>query len=104
MIIGTWLVDEWSKIGVKATQRVVPIGPELDAAQSGNFTVVLQADCAQVINPIADVGRFLPHEVHRLNYGYFTDPEEIDIYNRMLRETDFTKVRALMRQYDTHIN
>jgi peptide/nickel transport system substrate-binding protein len=103
-IIGTWLVDEWSKIGIKATQRVVPIGPELDAAQSGNFTVVLQADCAQVINPIADVGRFLPHEVHRLNYGFFSDPEEIDIYNRMLRETDFTKVRALMRQYDTRIN
>jgi ABC-type transport system substrate-binding protein len=44
------------------------------------------------------------HEVQRLNYGFFSDPEEIDIYNRMLRETDFTKVRALMRQYDTRIN
>jgi len=103
-IVGTWLVDEWSKIGVKATQRVVPIGPEFDAMRSGNFTVLLQANCQNVVNPIADVGRFLPHEVQRENYGYFADPEMIDIYNRMLKETDFTKVRALMRQYDTHVN
>ena len=103
-IVGTWLVDEWSKIGVKATQRVVPIGPEFDAMRSGNFTVLLQANCQNVVNPIADVGRFLPHEVQSENYGYFADPEMIDIYNRMLKETDFTKVRALMRQYDTHVN
>jgi hypothetical protein len=33
-LIGTWLVDEWSKIGVKATQRVVPTGPRLDAMRT----------------------------------------------------------------------
>ena len=103
-IVGTWLVDEWSKIGVKATQRVLPIGPEFDAMRSGNFSVVLQANCSNVVNPIADVGRYLPHEVERENYGYFADPEEIEIYNAMLKETDLTKVRALMRQYDTRIN
>jgi peptide/nickel transport system substrate-binding protein len=103
-IVGTWLVDEWSKIGIKATQKVVPIGPEFDLMRSGNFSVVLQANCQNVVNPIADVGRWLPHEVQSENYGYFADPEEIDIYNRMLKETDFTKTRALMRQFDTHIN
>jgi peptide/nickel transport system substrate-binding protein len=103
-IVGTWLVDEWSKIGVKVTQKMAPIGPEFDAMRSGNFAVVLQANCNNVVNPIADVGRYLPHEVEPENYGYFADPEEIDIYNRMLRETDFTKVRALMRQYETRIN
>src|SRR5215469_6947714 len=25
--VGTWLVDEWSKIGLKVTQKVVPTGP-----------------------------------------------------------------------------
>jgi peptide/nickel transport system substrate-binding protein len=103
-IVGTWLVDEWSKIGVKATQKVVPIGPEFDLMRSGDFSVVLQANCQNVVNPLADVGRWLPHEVQSENYGYFADPEEIDIYNRMLKETDFTKTRALMRQFDTHIN
>ena len=103
-IVGTWLVDEWSKIGVKATQKVVPIGPEFDLMRSGNFSVVLQANCQNVVNPLADVGRWLPHEVQSENYGYFADSAEIDIYNRMLKETDFAKTRALMRQFDTHIN
>jgi len=35
--VGTWLVDEWSKIGLKVTQRVVPTGPHLDAMRNGNF-------------------------------------------------------------------
>jgi peptide/nickel transport system substrate-binding protein len=73
-IVGTWLVDEWSKIGVKATQKVVPIGPEFDLMRSGNFSVVLQANCHDVVNPLADVGRWLPHEVQSENYGYFADP------------------------------
>ena len=97
-IVGTWLIDEWSKVGIKATQKVVPTGPWLDAMRSGDFTVALQANCQNVVNPIADVGRWLPHEVHRENYGYFSDPEEVDIYNRMLKETDFAKARALMRR------
>ena len=103
-LVGTWLVDEWSKVGIKATQRVVPTGPWFDAMRSGDFTVALQANCQHVVNPIADVGRWLPHEVHRENFGYFTDPEQIDIYNRMLKETNLTKARVLMRQYETHIN
>ena len=103
-IVGTWLIDEWSKVGIKATQKVVPTGPWLDSMRSGDFTVALQANCQNVVNPIADVGRWLPHEFHRENYGYFSDPEEVDIYNRMLKETDFAKARVLMRQYETRIN
>src|SRR5207253_5576638 len=29
--VGTWLVDEWSKIGLKVTQKMMPTGPWLDA-------------------------------------------------------------------------
>jgi peptide/nickel transport system substrate-binding protein len=25
--VATWLIDEWSKIGLHVTQRVVPTGP-----------------------------------------------------------------------------
>jgi peptide/nickel transport system substrate-binding protein len=102
--VGTWLVDEWSKVGIKATQRVIPTAPWLDAMRSGDFTVALQANCQNVVNPVADVGRWLPHEVHRENFGYFADPAQVEIYDRMLRETNLDKVRVLMRQYETHIN
>lgn len=103
-IVGTWLVDEWSKVGIKATQKVVPTGPWFDGMRSGEFDVALEANCQNVVNPIADVGRWLPHDVYRENYGHFTDPPMVDIYNRMLKETDLTKARVLMRQFEKHIN
>src|SRR5262249_20029127 len=39
--LGTWLVDEWSKIGLKVTQRVAPTGPWFEAMRGGNFEVTL---------------------------------------------------------------
>ena len=103
-IVGTWLVDEWSKVGIKATQKVVPTGPWFDGMRSGDFDVALEANCQNVVNPIADVGRWLPNEVYRENYGYFSDPQMVDIYNRMLKETDMAKARVLMRQFEKRIN
>jgi peptide/nickel transport system substrate-binding protein len=83
---------------------VVPTGPWLDAMRSGDFTVALEANCQNVVNPIADVGRWLPHEIQRENYGYFADPQMVDIYNQMLRETDVKKARVFMRQLEARIN
>ncbi len=101
--VGTWLVDQWSKIGVTATQRVVPTGPWFQAMRSGDFDVVVEANCNSVVNPVLDTQKYLPHDVFVENYGGYSDPEEVDIYNRMLRETDLTKQRELMRQYETRI-
>jgi peptide/nickel transport system substrate-binding protein len=101
--VGTWLVDQWSKIGVTATQRVVPTGPWFAAMRGGEFDVVVEANCNSVVNPVLDTQKYLPHDVFVENYGGYSDPEEADIYNKMLRETDFTKQRALMRQYETRI-
>ena len=102
--VGTWLVDEWSKIGLKVTQRVMPTGPWLDAMRNGNFEVVSQANCHGVPNPLLDVHAFLPSSVYAGNYGYYEDQAEVDLYNKMLRETDFTKQRALMRDFEKYVS
>jgi peptide/nickel transport system substrate-binding protein len=101
--VGTWLVDEWSKVGLHVTQRVAPTGPWLDAMRSGKFDVVLQADCHGVPNPLLDVQPYLPSSVYTANYAQYEDPPEVDLYNKMLRETDFTKQRALMREFEKHV-
>src|SRR3984893_10959993 len=35
--VATWLIDEWSKIGLHVTQRVVPTGPWFEAMRNGDF-------------------------------------------------------------------
>jgi len=101
--VGTWLVDEWSKIGLKVTQRVVPTGPYLDALRGGNFEVYSGANCHGVPNPLMDVQPYLPGSFYEGNYGQYEDQAEVDLYNKMLRETDFAKQRALMRQFEKYV-
>ena len=98
--IGTWVIDEWSKVGLQAIQRVVPTGPWYEAMRSGSFEVVVDGSCNSVVNPLIDVQKYLPHEVFSENYGQYDDKEAVEIYNKMLRETDAAKQRALMRQFE----
>ncbi len=100
---GTWVIDDWSKIGLHVTQRVVPTGPWFDALRQGNFDVGVIGNCQSVVNPLLDVQRYLPPSVYTANYGQFDDQQAIDIYDKMLRETDFTKQRVLMRAFENHV-
>jgi peptide/nickel transport system substrate-binding protein len=101
--VGIWLVDEWSKIGVKATQKVLPTGPWFAAMRGGDFDVVVEANCNSIVNPVLDTQKYLPHDEFVENYGYFKDPIEADIYDKMLHETDPTNERVLMRAYEKQV-
>jgi peptide/nickel transport system substrate-binding protein len=97
----TWVIDEWSKIGLHVTQRVLPTGPWFEAMRQGNFDVVLAGNCQSVVNPLLDVQRYLPN--YSANYGQFDDQPEIALYDTMLRETDPAKQPALMRAFEKHV-
>jgi peptide/nickel transport system substrate-binding protein len=100
--VGTWLLDQWSKVGLNVTQRVVPTGPLLEALRSGNFAVNSGANCHGVVNPLLDIQFYLPASVGIANYGQYEDQQEVDLYNRMLRETDPSKQRTLMREFEKY--
>ncbi|HEV2186041.1 MAG TPA: hypothetical protein VGR70_02470, partial [Stellaceae bacterium] len=99
MYNGTWAIDQWSQIGVHVTQKVVPTGPWFAAFRSGDFTVGLAGNCNAIVNPPIDVSTYLPASVNSRNYGYYEDPELLDIYTKMLHETDLEKQRSLVFDY-----
>jgi peptide/nickel transport system substrate-binding protein len=101
--IATWLIDEWSKVGIKVTQRVLPTGPFYDGLRHGTFEVTIDFNCQGVVNPLMDIGKFLPHAVYGENYGGYDDQKEIDLYNELLHETDAAKQRALIRKFETYV-
>jgi peptide/nickel transport system substrate-binding protein len=100
---GTWMIDEWSKIGLHVTQRVLPTGPFTEAVRRGEFAAFVDGDCQSIVNPLLDGTKYLPHSVSDGNFGFYEDPKEIEIYNKMLRETDFPRQRELMRQFEKHV-
>jgi peptide/nickel transport system substrate-binding protein len=101
--VGTWLVDEWSKIGLKVTQKVVPTGPFIEAQRSGNYQVVSGANCHGVVNPLLDVQTYLPGSYYSGNYEFFEDPHEVALYDKALRETDPARERTLMREFEKYV-
>ena len=101
--VGIWAVDEWSKIGVKVTQKVLPTGPWFEAERSGNFAVDLQANCHSVVNPLIDVQPYLPTSASEQNYGNYEDAPEMDLYNKALHETDPAKQHAAMFRFSKHV-
>jgi peptide/nickel transport system substrate-binding protein len=101
--VGIWLVDEWSKIGVKVRQRVLPTGPWVAAERSGDFGVVLQANCHSVVNPLIDVQPYLSTSISKQNYGNYEDPKQQEIYEKALHETDPAKQKQLMFQFAKHV-
>ena len=101
--VATWLIDEWSKIGLHVTQRVLPSGPWFEAMRKGDFDVVLEAPGYGLVNPLLDVQKALPASVDAENYGQFEDPAEIELYQKMLHETDPAQQRALVRRFEKYV-
>ncbi len=101
--IGTFVIDEWSKVGLQVNQKVVPTGPWFENMRTGNFDVTMEANCQSVVNPVLDIGKYLPHTVYTENYGNYEDQKEIDLYEKMLHEADPAKQRVLMREFEKYV-
>jgi peptide/nickel transport system substrate-binding protein len=101
--IAAWLIDQWSKIGLHVTQKVAPTGPWFDAMRQGNFDVVVEAPGYGIVNPPLDVQKFLPDTVDAENYAHYSDPKVVELYDKVLHQTDPTQQRIAMRAWETYM-
>ena len=100
-IVGTWMIDQWKKTGMKVDQQVNPTPVFYDTLRKKkNFDVSVDFNCQSVINPIADITKFLGSAGN--NYGSYEDQPLEDIYNKILKSGDVAEQRKLIRQYEKH--
>jgi len=98
-IVGTWLIDQWKKVGMNVKQQVNPSPIFYDILRKKkNFDVSIDFNCQSVINPIADVTKFLGSAGN--NYGSYDDPELEAIYAKLERAATIEEQRPLMREYE----
>ena len=99
-VVGTWLIDQWKKVGLNVTQQVNPSPVFYDILRKKqDFDVSIDFNCQSVINPIADVTKFLGSAGN--NYGGYDDPVLEGIYNKLVRAETEAEQRKLMREYET---
>jgi peptide/nickel transport system substrate-binding protein len=101
--VATWLIDEWSRIGLKVTMRVEATGPWFEAMRNGDFDVVLEAPGHGFVNPLIDVQKILPASLDAENYGHYDDPTAVDLYQKVLHETDPENQRQMMRDFEKYM-
>ena len=68
-------------------------------ATTEDFDVSMDFNCQSVINPIADISKFLGSAGN--NYAVFKDQALEEIYDKLLRSGDEATQRKLIRQYET---
>ncbi len=101
-VVGTWLIDQWKKVGLQAEQTVRPSPQFYDTLRKNReFDVSIDFNCQSVINPIADVTKFLCPPKSGNNYSQCENAELDAIYDKLAREGDPAKQRELMREFET---
>jgi peptide/nickel transport system substrate-binding protein len=98
-VVGTWMIDQWKKIGLNVKQRVQPSGPfYATLRKKRDFEVSIDFNCQSVINPLADVSKFLGSAGN--NYGQYEDPVLEDLFQKMNRAETEAEQYNLMRRYE----
>lgn len=98
-VVGTWLIDQWRRIGVKFDQQVNPSPVFYDILRKQYaFDISIDFNCQSVINPIADVSKFLPSAGN--NYTQGEDAEIEAAYAALERAGTIEEQRELMREYE----
>ncbi len=100
-VVGTWVIDQWRKIGLKVKQWVQPSGPfYATLRKKKNFDVSIDFNCQSVINPLVDVSKFISDDKAGNQHAQYQDRQLDKWFEEMNKEPDVKKQRALMRKYE----
>jgi len=98
-VVGTWLIDQWKQVGLNFEQQVNPSPVFYDILRkTSEFDVSIDFNCQSVINPIADVSKFLPSAGN--NYANFEDAQLEDVYDKLARASTLDEQRKYMREFE----
>ena len=101
--IGTWLVDEWSRIGLRVRQEIQDSGHYFKDLRSGNFELSTDFQCGYVVDPDLDLYKFQSRGRSDANYGRYTDPVLDDLYIRQSRTVDPERRRRYIRAFEKRL-
>jgi peptide/nickel transport system substrate-binding protein len=102
-VVGTWLIDQWRKVGLKFKQDVKPSPAFYDSLRKKHdWHVSIDFNCQSVVNPLVDVSKFISQDRAGNQYAQYNDRVLDSLFDQMNREADPKKQRAIMRKYEKH--
>ncbi len=100
-VVGTWLIDQFKKVGLKVTQNVLPSPAFYDAVRKKHdFDVTVYFNCQSIVNPLADVSAYISDDIAGNNYAGYQDRTMDKLFDQMNRASDPAEQRRIMRLYE----
>ncbi len=98
-----WLIDQWRKIGLNATQRVLESAAWFGALRSGDFEVSMDGQCGYIVEPDLDLYKFLSADRTDASYGRYVDRPLDSLYDRQARARDPEERKKLIREFEKRL-
>jgi len=98
-----WLLDQWRKIGLNVTQRVMESAAWFAALRSGDFDMSIAAWCGYIVEPDLDLAVYLSTDRTDGNYGRYTDRVLDALYDRQARARDPEERKKLIREFEKRV-
>jgi peptide/nickel transport system substrate-binding protein len=104
--VATFLIDQWRQIGLNVEQNVMPTAPFFQALMQDppQFDVTMDFNCQAIVNPTADIQRFISKDRTDGNHGHYTDRKLDEMYDAQLREPVFAKQKKLVTEFQEYLN
>jgi peptide/nickel transport system substrate-binding protein len=101
--VAIWLLDQWRKIGVNATQEVVEAAAYYRVLRAGDFEVAMDFQCGYIIDPDLDLYKFLSVDRNPANYSRYTDRALDELYDKQSAATDPEERQRHIRAFEKRL-
>ncbi|MCZ6478809.1 MAG: ABC transporter substrate-binding protein [candidate division NC10 bacterium] len=101
--MGIWLVDQWRKIGLNVSLKVLEKGPFFGDRKKGNFQTIMDWECGFMDEPDLQLSKFLSMGTSGANYSRYEDPVLDKLYEKQSRARSKKERMKLIRQFEKRV-
>jgi peptide/nickel transport system substrate-binding protein len=101
--VGVYVIDQWRKIGLNATHRVLETGPYFTALRSGDYDASIDFSCDFADEPDLQLTKYLSSDKTPINYAKYSDPTLDELFERQSREQNLDRRKQLVWDFERRL-
>lgn len=101
--LGVWMIDQWRKVGLNVTQRVIESAAYYSTIRKGEHDLAMDFQCGYIVEPDLDMYKFLSSSRNPANYGYYEDPVLDALYDKQSRATSVDERKKIIREFEKRL-
>jgi peptide/nickel transport system substrate-binding protein len=104
-IVGTYVIDQWRQVGLNVEQFMLPTSGYVEQLlrEPPEYDVGMGTNCQSMVNPTADLQRFISKDRTDGNEGHYIDRNLDRLFDAQMREPDFAKQKAIVHEFERYL-